>query len=450
MKIKGFLNINKLSFFLLILPYLAFNWTIIYNSPFFNYSKFLALLGLILSIDLIIKKFSWANPNSQKLFDNVVIILVLLLFYGSYFSLFAQKFIFIFLGIQIKGRVIFLVMSFIIVCLIFIKGSFFMKFLNIFLINFSVINFLLSYKTVKSVNEIKSSYQHIYLEEKRSRPVILLVCDEYSSPNELYKIFKDSSVYDYSSYLKKINWIVKNSLYSNEISTIHSLSSLFNFNLSKDNKYSEINMFDIGPKKLMKAAIYDSLYRKNIELINFGIFDIGKSEPLNSLYFYPKNFSDQVLFNSGIKYIIDYTGGLKIKGFGISYNLYESQNQFILENFTDSIKSINNSRIFIYAHLMMPHSPFKFKSEFKITSTNNLLNYRNYWEFTNKKLKKLLLELTKENKYRIILSGDHGFRGDKRIDPNQTFIAFYGFDERDLISIQSVQDVGSLINACYK
>ena len=116
---------------------------------------------------------------------------------------------------------------------------------------------------------------------------------------------------------------------------------------------------------------------------------------------------------------------------------------------TDSIKSINNSRTFIYAHLMMPHSPFKFKSEFKITSTDKLANYRNYWNFTNKKLKKLLLDLTKDNKYRIILSGDHGFRGDKRIDPNQTFVAFYGFDEQDLISIESVQDLGILIYACY-
>jgi hypothetical protein len=57
----------------------------------------------------------------------------------------------------------------------------------------------------------------------------------------------------------------------------------------------------------------------------------------------------------------------------------------------------------------------------------------------------MLTTLIKENKFRIILTGDHGYRGDNRINPHYTFAAFYGFDQVSIDKIQSVQDLGSLI-----
>jgi hypothetical protein len=72
-----------------------------------------------------------------------------------------------------------------------------------------------------------------------------------------------------------------------------------------------------------------------------------------------------------------------------------------------------------------------------------------YWNFTNKKLQLILAQIINENKYRIILTGDHGFRSDKRINPHFTFTAFYGFNNYDLEKINSVQDLGSLINGSF-
>ena len=65
------------------------------------------------------------------------------------------------------------------------------------------------------------------------------------------------------------------------------------------------------------------------------------------------------------------------------------------------------------------------------------------------KLLALLTELTKDNRYNIILTGDHGFRRMKEVPPNYTFTAFYGFDSSQLTNLKSVQDIGSLINASY-
>jgi hypothetical protein len=58
--------------------------------------------------------------------------------------------------------------------------------------------------------------------------------------------------------------------------------------------------------------------------------------------------------------------------------------------------------------------------------------------------------LQQTEKYRIILTGDHGYRDDFRILPIYTATAFYGFDEKDVEKIKSVQDLGALINAYFK
>jgi len=50
----------------------------------------------------------------------------------------------------------------------------------------------------------------------------------------------------------------------------------------------------------------------------------------------------------------------------------------------------------------------------------------------------------------VIISGDHGFRGAKAIDPYQTLTAFYGFDKADVDQVHSVQDIGSLIEGSFK
>ena len=53
------------------------------------------------------------------------------------------------------------------------------------------------------------------------------------------------------------------------------------------------------------------------------------------------------------------------------------------------------------------------------------------------------------NVEKVFLTGDHGYRGDKKINPNNTFGAFYGFDKKSVETISSVQDLGSLINSYY-
>lgn len=149
-------------------------------------------------------------------------------------------------------------------------------------------------------------------------------------------------------------------------------------------------------------------------------------------------------------YVLKYnTGGLKLKGLGISYYPMEEHHKFIFKTLIGTTQKVRDVKTFIYVHLLMPHSPMVLTPEFPLRKLNNLANYEAYWKFTNHKLEALLKDLCKENKYKIILTGDHGLRNDKRINFHQTFSAFYGFKPSEINRIKSVQDIGSLINASF-
>ena len=138
-----------------------------------------------------------------------------------------------------------------------------------------------------------------------------------------------------------------------------------------------------------------------------------------------------------------------LDGLASYYYPMETHNKYIFNHLNDILNTLTNNKSFIYIHLYMPHRPIQFMPEFPLREQNNLANYFAYWNFTNKKLQLILAQIINENKYRIILTGDHGFRSDKRINPHFTFTAFYGFNQESIDKIQSVQDLGSLINGGF-
>jgi len=354
------------------------------------------------------------------------------------------------MGIDIRGRILFFILILFSLILIFKIKLKFYKYLNIFFTFFSLINLLyLKEHTSNNNISLKNNYKKINNHFIVKKPIILIICDMYSSPEELNKIFEDSSsIYSFSNKLKSNKWIIKNNFESYESETIHSLSSLLNFNLSINNNLHLISTEELANKYLLNAHIYDSLMFKKVNIINFGIFDIGKSKPLNHLYNYPKNIYDVFFKNTSYNQIKSNT--LNFNNIGFSNNFYptEFHNKYIIENLADSLASFSYSNTFVYVHLWMPHPPYIFSPNFKLKNANTI-NYKSYWDFTNLKMDTLLLSLTKSNKYRIIFTGDHGLRDDIRINPFKTFAAFYGFDKKILNEVKSVQDIGSLINSFF-
>jgi len=438
------LDLNKSSILILIFPYISTNFSHLYNSPLYNLSSSLKLFFIIIAFEIfykiafLFKKIKYAN--------SIFLSIIIVLFYGFYIVLIAQNII----GENIRGRFIIpflFIVIFLFLYLMETKNK--LKLLNIYMLIFGTIALAKDFKNLfkegKNLNTFSNNYINIGRTDKTEKPILLIITDEYSSPIELFSKFKDSSVFKFSRDLEKNNWIVKERLYTYEISTIHSLSSLFNFNLSQKGNYGNYDIYDIGINKLGRAKLYDSLIEKKIRIINYGIFDIGESKPMNRIYFYPNNIFEEFLSNSSVYHIINNTDNLKFEGINSNFFPTEKHNKFVLNNIEDKLSKINFSNFFCYVHLYMPHAPYRFTPYFKGGSIN-IHNYYDYWKFTNEKLSTLLMNLKKTNKYRIILTGDHGFRNEIKINPHFTFAAFYGFDNESLKKINSVQDLGSLIH----
>lgn len=443
------LNLNRISLVLLVLPYIVFNWYYLQYSPYSNITNSILLFIILITTELIFKILILNKPFvfATKLLVSFLIIF----FYGFYFVNFIQDFILKQSGIIIRGRFLLIFLSIFISGLIFSKRIVSYYSLNIFfLINSSLIIISNNYvnHTDNKIESLESNYVKITNIEK-NKPLILIILDEYQSPNDLFNIFKDSTVFEFSENLKRNKWNVRNSSFTYEISTIHSLSSLFNFNLSKNGKYSTAFVIDIGLEKLTKAAISDSLKKKNVFISNYGILDIGRSSALTKLYFYPKNFRELFLMNTILYHLGDNTGSFNFNEFKNNYYPTETHNKFLLNNLIDSINNIKQKNFFSYVHLYMPHAPLTYEPEFRKINNQNISSYYKFWNFTNYKITQLLNKLNKDNKFKIILTGDHGFRRDSRLNPHYTFTAFYGFEEKSLVNIKSIQDLGSLIYQSY-
>lgn len=308
---------------------------------------------------------------------------------------------------------------------------------NTFLVIFSVISLFSGWRNLVTYPDLDSfhpGYKSIPADRSPERPVVLIVLDEYASSKECFKVSKDSACYDFNTQLLNRGWIVKDDMYSYEGSTIRSLASTFSFNLSEAGTFKDASSFEISTGKLMRNVLYDSLHAKGVEVINWGIVDLGPKRPKQRLYFYPRNFLELLAQYTLFRHWLS--------GDPVSYN------QRVLETAEAQINSLD-TRSFMYLHLYMPHSPFKYEPLFpgRGISTRSYLDFR---RFTDEQILMLIDKLFTGNRFKVIITGDHGYRDDANMDYHSTFSAFLGFTPEQVEMVKSVQDLGSLINGAFQ
>ncbi len=451
---KWIFNINKASFLLIVIPYLGFNWQELYNSPFYSFNSFFILIAILILIEIGVKILLSKLIKKEWHISILVFSFFIIFFYGNYpvdpiFNFFNKNW-----GIIIRGKSIVIVILIGIILFQYywiIQRNKTYKFFNIFLIIFSIITFISGHNPNINIENNVITSKKIDLSSSRIKseikPIILIVADEYNSPYNLYTLFNDSSLFDFSKQLIKSNWIVNNNSYSNETSTIHSIASIFNYNLSLDTNYKKRSMEYIWYHFLKKSTLIEELYQKKVQFINYGIFDLNDKRAFSHLYIYPKNFAEQFLLYSC--YLFAKRSSINFNGKKLSgkNEIIMEHNKYFIYNSIELLKNIKTNS-FAYIHLFMPHAPLQFEPEFKRKELKNIYDYKEYWNFSNKKILSLLKGLTKSNQYRIILTGDHGLRG-MPTDPHSTFTAYYGFDSLSVSKIKSVQDLGILINESF-
>jgi hypothetical protein len=459
------MDLRKASFLLIVLPYLGANILSLSESPFFSISNLIILVLVLLAIELTIQwsigRFKRMNDSekTEKILSIVLVTLSIEFFYGFTLNIPLHNITQKLFSIDLREKFLLIIALFLLVGLqiLFLRKKLSYKAFNIFLLILTIVAFSSAItkkkEQVKPLESIQNNYQAMgpnFQEiHNKVKPVILIIVDEYNSPDNLYQLTKDSSVYRFNQWLNQNHWQTKTNAYSYELSTIHSISSMFNFNLSKDSSYWQQNEEKIVLSKLFHAALADSLENKDVAIYNYGIFDLGKSEYKSRLYLYPRNFVEAFLLYSTYLAEKTKTGSFQTKYLKNPPSYIKDHNKDLLENLASYLeqKQINN-KAFVYVHLYMPHNPFSLEPEFNNPETDNFKRYLAYWNFTNKKLETLLGKLTKENKYRIILTGDHGLRG-SITNAHASYSAYFGFEGFELDKIQSVQDNGSLINSSF-
>ena len=437
-------------FFLPTLAYVLFNFKAFYRSELFDPIPFILFLMIFAIIDIAISFTKLNEAPIGKAFIKTTYILTIILWFGLFCTHNIYLYTSSFWTLTLEPK-----FWFILVILLITLAEYFLLsrkssiyFQNVFWailslqLIYACIDFNIKYDSLLVVSEKAKKN-----EGKKSKTTILLITDEYSSPKELKKI--DPLINDsLSTYLSKKGWEIKNNFITNETSTIHSLSSLFNYNLSSKNGYANMPVWQIGFNYLIKTpALIEDLKNKNIKIANLGIFQLGDIYPKNKLYYYPTSLYELFLTYSSFFPIWDKLNGNRYSRTIFNPELAKKQNLLILDSLPSITRNKIKENVFIYAHLMMPHSPFAFK-EHKYQGKKNIQNYIDYWHFTNQKLIELINQINPDQNIRIIITGDHGLR-ESVLDPTKTFAAFWGFDKADVDQIQTVQDIGSLIYGYY-
>ena len=313
-------------------------------------------------------------------------------------------------------------------------------FLNIFLILFTGSFFVKDFLIDDRLPIFDSSPIQLKNVKAGQEPVILIILDEYASPDELYKLKKDKSFFEFDSFLKNSGWHTHSSFQSLEKFTLKSLPSIFNFNLSKDNKFQKIQSHNDKLTSLVhENKLINSI--KNINIYNYGL--IGFNQSLNNFEclqdFNPHNTAKYLSF---LPY--DFGNFFGFTLINILYSRTRDKEKFKI-NVIDNLERVQfKKNSFYYFHLYAPHPPYSFLDEFPLLEMNTE-SYISFWKFTNMKIKKALSENKSFKNAKIIITGDHGFREDSLINYKNTYGAFYGFKRETVDQINIVQDLGVLI-----
>jgi hypothetical protein len=280
--IDNLIDIKKASLLLIILPYIGFNFQELILSPYYSISNLLFLLATIFLIELLYKLILIRFKKYDVLIAIIFTSFVMVFFYGYYFVNPIYNFFNKNWAIQIRGLTTILILLSITILfqyyvILKINGNY--NKLNIFLLLFGIVTLIASHnpnsKNKINFNSFQNSYQDIRIKDLVVKPVLLIIADEYNSPDNLYTLFQDSNLYQFTKQLKKDGWEVRNNSYSYETSTIHSVASILNFNLSLNKDYKESDLAAIEYNYLKNSSLIDSLYKKEVKFINFGIFDIN-------------------------------------------------------------------------------------------------------------------------------------------------------------------------------
>lgn len=302
-------------------------------------------------------------------------------------------------------------------------------------------------KEAKSNFQIQTRLPENYPAASNSKPIVLIIMDELASPAELYRISKRKEVFSFEETLAAAGYLVRENFVTHEKSTVHVLNSLLNLNTSHYGNSSGDYFEQLDGIK--NCSIADELQKKGVEFVAYSFVKTGTRPQFRYILPDPENFVELILYNSILERYYLTTN----KKFGnIARDIrndFSAYNEDLTRAIPGILNTYKNTKTVIYIHLLMPHKPFSFGNEIHLKNSD-LSSYISYYIFSTQKITELLMKSEVTRSYRVVISGDHGFRNSHEVDPYQTFSGFYGFDSSAVNMIHCTDDLGKFIVASFK
>jgi len=401
----------------------------------------------------------------KKIFFRIKVLLIYILFIALYTQILYDDTKFIIHDLRLRHFTLLMLLISGVIYLYPYLNKISFKFHNIIFLNLSIVMFVnnifeanKTFSRDDFLNKLDYKFQDEKLgsSNKSDKPIILIVLDELSSSQEIFNITKDSIDLKLNNYLTKNEFISKNNFKSLSLRTSISIPSLFNFNFHNNIKKDSIENIDKGLQVLegysdliRNNLLVDSLNKKNIKSYSFGITSFSKGINNDSFYYYWDNKNpNQKTYERIINKTIIGTFLRNIKRETSQYDKFRKDGLNFLSNTNFNEKS------FYYFHLYFPHDPFSYYEEYPAKNLNYYtisenkyleehINYKRW--FTLKFIEIIDKIITKNKNVRIIITGDHGFRFNKKINPEYTDSYYRGFDSANIENYNFIQDLGYLI-----
>jgi hypothetical protein len=274
----------------------------------------------------------------------------------------------------------------------------------------------------------KNSRMPVQLKAGSNQPdIFFIVFDEYTSSRALKKYFRfDNSLLD--SSLEKMGFYISYGSKSNYSSTVMSMASTLNmqyFNKPMENTDNDARSLLEGALSIRKSYLPALLEQLGYDIINYGLFDIGKHKargPRPFLDYEARALSLETLWGR-IRRDILWNLVVRMPGYNPKMpgdKDYIERNQFNFQQFVKELnKSSSNPRL-VLSHLLLPRRPAYVdrNGNPRITSMEDFRDenhdslYLEQLLYANKLIDSIANEAVKERQRPLVLiiEGDHGNR----------------------------------------
>jgi len=278
----------------------------------------------------------------------------------------------------------------------------------------------------EAMEKIEAEKHHSEVPDKL-RDIYYIILDRYPDANTLERVWNFDNK-KFINYLTKKGFFVASESRSNYLKTAHSLASSLNaqfINFLGDEMGKESNDWLPLYQMLQDYKVQRFLKRQGYKYLHFGSWwgptSKNKHADMNFRLHRLPEFSS-ILFKTTLFFPIAVALGMDDRR--------EEIRKRVLYKFDalSKIPKVNDST-FVFAHMIIPHSPYvfdrhgNFLSENEVSKKSRKENYIDQLLYTNTKLEALIDKLLSDSKIQpiIILQGDEGTFPEKYIREGKKF-----------------------------